>query len=269
MKTTILSLLVSLALSTTSLLAKTDSFNALIEKTITILNDMDEKNGATSVPLENSNSFLDDYKKITVPLELKKFFNDKECSQVLNKHYYVNCYDYDLKGSKYLYYKIEKDKVNVNTKERLQFYDDMELPKKSRTTYSDYTKNQYNMDRGHLASDANFDHNYKALESTYAMSNVVPMLDTVNRGKHSWLGLENYERFVANSLGDVEVLNIIVYSKNPRKLGRNGVSIPDGFGKIIFNNSKDFKRCFYVENREPSNFKLEELEIDCVKLGWK
>jgi endonuclease G, mitochondrial len=216
----------------------------------------------------NENSI--DYKNITVPLYMKQYFNNNECSQVLNKHYYVNCYDYNNKGSKYVYFKLNKEIMNSgNIKERPQFFTDLDIPLKYRTEFKDYTKNMYNMDRGHILSNDSMNHNYKSQESTFVMSNVVPMLDSVNRGKKSWLGIEKYERYVTNKLGEVEVLNIIYYQNNSQKLGRNEISIPKAFGKILFNKEQNYKKCFYVENKEPTNNKLEELEVECMKLGWK
>lgn len=225
------------------------------------------KNNESQLKYQNNSEI--DYSKINLPLKLKKYFNKSECSQVLDKYYYINCYDYNIKGSKYIYTKLNKKIMDSgNIKERPQFYPDEEIPAKYRTYPNDYTRNKDFQDRGHIVSNDSMNHNIKAQNSTFVMSNVVPMLDKVNRGKNSWLGIERYERYVVQKLDEVEVLNIIFYQPNSDRL-KNNIAVPSGFGKILFNESKNFEKCFYVPNTNPQNNDIKDLEIDCKKLNWK
>jgi len=48
--------------------------------------------------------------------------------------------------------------------------------------------------------------------------------------------------------GSVDVLNGVIYSSNPKRIGKNRVAVPDAFWKMIYNDSKNYKKCFYYEN---------------------
>lgn len=207
-----------------------------------------------------------DYQQIKSNSFVDKFISNKQCSQILNKFYYLNCYDYNLKSSKFVYYKIEKDKLKTNIEEKLQFYPDIDLTKKQSSEVSDYVKNKYHMNQINIVPHEVFSHNIKALKSTYLNSNSIPLFNMLKNDKNSWLGLINYEKQLVNDLDEVNVLVGIEYSKNPRVIGKNKISIPDGFWKIIFNDKKNFKRCFYIENKEQENQKIDKYEIDCKKI---
>ncbi|RXK00437.1 hypothetical protein CRU98_04575 [Arcobacter sp. CECT 8986] len=125
-------------------------------------------------------------------LLLKQFFNNKQCDQILNNDgFFETCYSYKYKGAKFVAYTLYADKVNSkNIKKRPRFYDDLNIPKKYRSSYSDYTHNIYHNDRGHLYPDAAADWSNKSLHAVYAMSNIIPQHRTLNRGKDAWMGLE-------------------------------------------------------------------------------
>jgi endonuclease G len=201
-------------------------------------------------------------------LFIKKFFNKKQCDQIINKDYYQICYNYKAKGANFVYYVLDGAKVNKeNIKDRPRFYDELELPKKYRTKHSDYTKNQYKMDRGHLANDASFDWSDKSVKSTYSMANVIPQYKNINR--YTWIKAEKLERLVASKLGKVSVLNGVIYSNKPKTIGRNKVAVPKAFWKMIFNKEKNYERCFYYENiigLKTKGDKLRDHEVECKNL---
>jgi len=200
---------------------------------------------------------------------LKQFFNDRQCDQILNnKGYFKTCYNYKNKGAKYVAYTLYGNKVNaVNIKKRPRFYKDLHIPKKYRSTYNDYTHNTFKADRGHLAPDAAFDWSQKSLNAVYVMSNIIPQHYSLNRGRHAWMGLEKYGRVLATKLDRINVLNGVVYSKNPKRIGRNKISIPYAFWKMYYNKDKNFQRCFYFENKpEIKGTKIKDYEVDCKKL---
>ncbi len=39
--------------------------------------------------------------------DFSSYFNNINCSQILDKFFYLNCYDYKLKGTKAVAYKVE------------------------------------------------------------------------------------------------------------------------------------------------------------------
>ncbi|RXJ77040.1 endonuclease [Arcobacter sp. F155] len=202
-------------------------------------------------------------------LFLKQFINNKQCDQILqNNGYFITCYSYKNKGAKYVAYTLFKDKVNSkNIKERPRFYDDLNIPKKYRSTYSDYTRNTFKADRGHLYPDAAADWSQKSLKAVYVMSNIIPQHYSLNRSIHAWRGLEKYGRTLAMKMGNVKVLNGVVYSEHSQKIGRNKISVPNAFWKMYYNKDQNFERCFYFENKpEIKGKKIKDYVVKCKKL---
>jgi endonuclease G len=135
-----------------------------------------------------------------------------------------------MKGAKYVFYTLYGSKVNaVNIKKRNSFYTEKNLPKKYRSNTKDYVHTGY--DRGHLANDASFDYSKKVVRKTYTMANIIPQAPNVNR--RSWIKAEKLERKIAVNLDTVKVLNGVVYSSNPIRIGKNKIAVPNGFWKMI------------------------------------
>jgi len=194
---------------------------------------------------------------------LNDYINKDNCDQIIDKQVFIICYDYKMKGAKYVAYTLDGNKVNaVNIKKRSSFYTEKNLPKKYRSHTKDYTYTGY--DRGHLANEASFDYNKKVVRKTYTMANIIPQAPKVNR--KTWIKAEKLERTLAISLGIVKVLNGVVYSSNPQRIGKNQIAVPNGFWKMIYNDKKNYKKCFYYENDLNTVVKDDELKshlFDC------
>ena len=203
---------------------------------------------------------------VLLSTEFSDFINKKNCNQIIDKSVYTVCYNYHHKGSLFVGYTLDGDLVNKgNIKKRGRFYTEKNLPKKYRSHTKDYTHSGY--DRGHLASDASFDWDEKVMRKTYSMVNVIPQSPKVNR--KLWIKSEKYERLVSTQLGSVNVINGVVYDENPKRIGKNQISVPKGFWKMIYNDEKDFKKCFYYSNDLDvvvKGDKLKHHQIDCGKL---
>jgi len=199
--------------------------------------------------------------------EIRDFINKKNCDQILDKGYYQICYDYRAKGAKYVAYTLDGSKVNAgNIKKRPRFYPDKAIPKKYRTTSSDYTKNEFHADRGHLAPDASFDWSKKSLKSVYTMANIIPQYRSINR--RTWVKSEKYERQVASKLGVVTVINGILYGDYRHRLRKSEIAYPVAYWKMLYDNN-GFERCFYYKNDSHVKIKGDKLRdhvVDCQKL---
>lgn len=198
--------------------------------------------------------------------DLSQYINKQNCSQIIDKQVFTVCYDYKMKGAKYVAYTLDGSKVNaVNIKKRSRFYTEKNLPNQYRSHNKDYTHSGY--DRGHLANDASFDYDPKVVVKTYTMANIIPQSPKVNQ--HTWIKAEKLERSVAVSLGSVSVLNGIVYDSNPIRIGKNQIAVPDGYWKMIYNDDKNYKKCFYYKNDLNAVDKGDKLKshlIDCENL---
>jgi len=178
--------------------------------------------------------------------ELNSIFNKKNCDLILID-YFVTCYDYDRKSPSAIYTKIEGKKVSKDgIKKRPSFYTDNRIPKGFESTTRDYTNSGY--DRGHFgASDASFDWNKDALNSTYKMSNIVPQTPKTNRYKY--ISLEKYEREMAEKYGSLETISLAFWDNDPETIGKNNIQVPSSFAKIFVSNT-GYKECFFIWNDE-------------------
>ena len=195
--------------------------------------------------------------------QISDFVNLNKCDQIIDKQVYKVCYSYKYKGALAVWYDLDGSLVNkTNIKKRPSFYSEKNVPMKYRSKSSDYTRSGF--DRGHLANDASFDYDKKAQRKTYSIANIVPQYPKLNR--YTWIKAEKYERHIASKLGNATVINIVDYSKSTKQIGKNKITVPNTFYKIIFNDKSNFKRCFKYENLKNIDTKKDKLRdhlIDC------
>jgi len=198
---------------------------------------------------------------------ISQFINKQNCDQIIDNGYIKICYDYKMKGARYVAYKISGDTVNaVNIKKRPRFYADISIPKQYRTYASEYTHNEFHADRGHLAPDASMDFSKKSLHAVYTMANIIPQYRSINR--HTWIKAEKYERLVATKRHHETVINGVIYGENPKRMRRSGIAYPVAYWKMIYDDN-GFSKCFYYKNDSHVKIKGDRLRdhlIDCSKL---
>lgn len=189
-------------------------------------------------------------------------------------------YSPKYKGAVSVSYELDKRVSIGNIKERMSFYKEHILPYEIALLPDDFTNTGF--DRGHMASDASFDWDKEVLRKTYSMANIVLQYPKVNR--EVWASIEEIERYTAVQFGKAFIENKIFYGneylvKNPIAEGKDAkyikryekdayllekkkIRIPTGFLKII--SAKDFKECYYVENKEDIVVKpVKEYKVNC------
>lgn len=197
----------------------------------------------------------------TIPVS--NYINSKACNQIVKNEVFTSCYDYNLKGPKAVLYTVNgqalKD-ADIHITKRPSFYPDNNIPVKYRSYPEDYTHSGF--DRGHMANHADFDYSANLVYMTYSMANIVPQNPDLNR--KTWVKAEKYERTVAKNLGYVNVMNIVVYSNQPERIGKHQVAVPSSFVKVMWNDDKNFKKCFAYQNSQPdSNDNIKDHEVSC------
>lgn len=192
------------------------------------------------------------------------YINAKTCNQIIVKSIYQSCYNYGYKGSTAVSYKVNGKLLesSVHVQERPSFYVESTLASKYQSRPADYQNSGY--DQGHMANHADFNYDPKIVYLTYSLANVVPQNPEVNR--HEWLAAETYERAMAKKYGSVNVINLIRYSSNPIRIGKDKIAVPESFIKIIYNDSAKFQKCFGYNNipSPESRVNLTSHEIKCT-----
>jgi len=198
--------------------------------------------------------------------DVKDFVALDRCDKIIDKEVFEICYSNKRKGALAVWYELKGELVSKrNIKKRPKFYTEKNIKSKYRAKPKDYKKTGF--DRGHLASDASFDYDEKKQRKAYSMANVVPQYPRVNRVK--WLKVERYERLVAVKMKKVKVVNIVDYSEDKGTIGKNKISIPTAFIKILFNDDEKYIKCFRYENNKEKEIKKDKLknhEIGCEEI---
>jgi len=197
---------------------------------------------------------------------ISDYINKQNCDQIVDKQIYTVCYDYKMKSALFVAYTIDGNLVNKeNIKKRPGFYTEKNLKKKYRVTNKDYKGSGY--DKGHLAFHSAFDYDKKILSKTYSLVNIVAMSPQVNR--HHWKKAERLSKQIAPKLGYVNVIDGVIYNSNPKRIGSNKIAVPSGYWKMLYNDDKNYKKCFYFKNDLNAVSKGDKLKshlIDCGEL---
>jgi len=196
-----------------------------------------------------------------------KFINTTDCNQIIDKEFFTSCFDYKLKATKSVSYTLEGDLMSNKIEKRPSFYKEPTLDKRYQIVTTDYTNTGY--DRGHLAPHASFDWSQESLDAVYSLVNIIPQAPQVNR--NMWVKVEKYARDKALTLGSLDVLNVVRYSKNHKTIGKNRMAVSKGFYKVLYNHDKNYQECFYYINRLNASSRddtINKHRIDCDEVKY-
>lgn len=108
---------------------------------------------------------------------------------------------------------------------------------------SDYTKSGY--DRGHLCPAGDMTYSEEAMSETFYMSNMSPQTPGFNRG--IWKSLEERVR----SWGKKELIYVVtgpVFKENKGKIGKNKVTVPGYYYKVVYSPVREQMIGFILPN---------------------
>ena len=165
---------------------------------------------------------------------------------------YALGYDMKMKSAIWVSYRLERDIVGGVDRQN-DFREDLQIPKKFRTTVSDYVEPVYDM--GHLANSESIDKSELANSETFLISNMVPQRPGHNRS--IWKGLENRERKYANKLGLVYVFTGPIYNEHVEYIG-DRVPVPSALWKIIYSPSQNKAITFIIPHEKLKTSQLNK-----------
>ncbi len=152
--------------------------------------------------------------------------------QVLDKKYFVICYDADRKTPSWVGYALTKDDATTRATDRVgDFRADTSLPRGQRAENADYASSGY--DKGHMAPANDFKRSKEAMKATFVLTNAVPQKHGVNGGE--WAELEGAVHDLAAQRGTVWVFSgpIFAGKKAVKAIGRNKVAVPTHTYKVV------------------------------------
>ena len=184
------------------------------------------------------------------PLTMQKLFNAARCTNILTYDAYRVCYDARLKAPRTVGYWLDgtliRD-VRYAPYAKWEFYADPNLPEGYRAEPGDWSESGY--DYGQMRGYLNTAWDYNLMWQTFDLVNVVP-LDPYVMNK-LWMEVEQFTRYTAMEMGGASVLDIPVFPQSPYRIGNNGVAIPMGVYRIIYDRSGRNRACLYVKNIKP------------------
>jgi len=187
----------------------------------------------------------------------KDIFKKLHCSEIISNQVINSCYSYKYKGALAVASVITKrTQAMKHIDIRPNWFVDNSIPRRFRGNSKDYNYSGYQ--RGHLASNWSYNYYWNIQKNVFNINaNVVPQ--TPNLNEHVWIQAERFSRYEARKLGYVDVIDLVIYPKNPKRIGKDKIAVPSAFYKIIYNKSKHLKDCFYFKNSRDYNWRPHSL----------
>lgn len=168
-------------------------------------------------------------------------------NQIVKHKAYTLSYSETHEQAEWVAYELLADTYNNRDYTRPYFIDDPYVK-----TYSADWKNYKNSgyDKGHLCPAADRKESYELYKETFYTSNISPQKSKFNAGV--WNRLEQKVRYWADKYNGLYVVTAGVLSYDLDTIGRENVSVPKYFYKVLL--SKDQKRmiAFLVPHQESS-----------------
>ncbi len=169
------------------------------------------------------------------------------CTIIEHRHYTL-CYSEEHEQAKWVFYELTKAEVQSSTPRKDAFREDPKVITGSATP-ADYKGSGY--DRGHLAPAADMEMDSTSMMESFYMSNMSPQKPSFNRG--IWKQLEMQVREWAIQEDTVLVVTGPVFINNLGAIGKNQVTVPGYYYKIIVDVTGEKKAIAFLMKNEPGN----------------
>jgi endonuclease G len=160
-------------------------------------------------------------------------FGQPACAEpLLDKKFFVVCYDRGHKVPTWVGYALTKDDALTKTTSRTgSFKADPALRRGERAENADYAGSGY--DKGHMAPANDFTRSVEAMKATFVLSNAVPQRHGINGGQ--WARLEMAVHDLAATHGTVWIFSGPVFAgkKVPKAIGPDKVAVPTHTYKVV------------------------------------
>ena len=168
--------------------------------------------------------------------------------QIVQHQYYTMSYSEEHEQPEWVAYEItKKQRQGKKVKRKDNFRPDTKVKTRS-AALSDYKRSGY--DRGHLVPAGDMNFNKQAMSETFYMSNMSPQVRKFNGG--IWRELEEQTRDWAYQNKHLYIVSGPVLTEKPiDKIGRNNVSVPKSYYKVILDVTKPEMKgiAFIMENK--------------------
>ena len=168
--------------------------------------------------------------------------------EVINHTYYTLSYSELHEQAEWVHYRLSPEMINGSFKRTNNFRQDKKVSTGSATS-TDYQNPDYQ--RGHLAPAADMKLSNNMMSESFLLSNISPQNKSFNKG--GWLQLEKLVRSWASKSSLYITTGGILTDSKLNKIGKNNVSVPNRFYKIIFNPNNQEVISFIMPNSKINN----------------
>lgn len=177
---------------------------------------------------------------------------------IIERPYYTIRYSEEHEQAMWVAYKLVADSLAQPTYERKDDFREDPRVRTGSATLADYKGSGY--DRGHLAPAADFSYDEFALSQSFYMSNMSPQEPNFNRGV--WKKLEDQVRDWAKANQAVYVVTGPVLNKSFKTIGKNKISVPEYYYKIVLDIEKpEIKAIAFLMKNEKSSAELSSFVV--------
>jgi endonuclease G len=160
------------------------------------------------------------------------FLPSSTTNQIIKHDYFTLSYSEKHEQAEWVAYELKKSYVRNSNFKRPYFTEDSKV-KTGSADWRNYKKSGY--DKGHLCPAGDMEFEINAYNDTFFTSNISPQIHDFNGG--IWNRLEQKTRYWATKYDGVYVITGGVLNSNLKTIGKEKVSIPNYFYKILLDNS--------------------------------
>jgi endonuclease G len=170
-------------------------------------------------------------------------------NQIITHNYYTLSYNEKYEQAEWVAYELKKEYIKNNDYKRPYFIEDPKV-KTGSANWRNYKKSGY--DKGHLCPAADMEFAINAYNDTFFTSNISPQNHAFNAG--IWNRLEQKVRYWAKKHDGVYVVTGGVLQPSLKTIGKEKVSVPSYFYKILLNHSNgEYKAIAFLIPNQKSN----------------
>ncbi|MGH2665763.1 DNA/RNA non-specific endonuclease [Flavobacterium sp.] len=174
--------------------------------------------------------------------------------EIIRHEYYILSYSEKHEQAEWVAYELKKNELSHANFQRPFFIDDPKVETGS-ASWKNYKRSGY--DKGHLCPAGDRRFSREAFDETFYTSNIAPQLNDFNAGV--WNRLEQKTRYWASKYDGVYVVTGGVLTDGLKTIGKESVSVPKYFYKILLDNSRgEYKTIAFLVPHEDSEKPLNK-----------
>ncbi len=183
-------------------------------------------------------------------------------NEIVSHKFYILSYSEKHEQAEWVAYELKKSQLSYHNYKRPYFDDDPNVETGS-ASWRNFKNSGY--DKGHLCPAGDRRFSVEAFNETFYTSNVAPQLRDFNSG--IWNRLEQKTRYWASKYDGVYVVTGGVLSNDLGSIGKESVSVPKYFYKILLDNSRgEYKTIAFLIPHEDSEKPLNKFVVSIDKI---